>query len=229
MEVVAEDRKTAESEAARIISKSIAKLLESKSRIAFGLVGGASVPGVLEALRDSDTKWEKVHLFLADERLVDIESDQSNFKVIDGALLEDLLESGRIPEENIHPFIYSGDVLDDVTDYGEELRKVSDCLDLVLLSAGDDGHVAALFPGHETMRSESPYFISTHTSPKPPAGRMSASRKLMARSKVAVCLFFGSEKKGALEMFRDPKVTVEQCPAKLVLECAEPYIVTDIK
>jgi 6-phosphogluconolactonase/glucosamine-6-phosphate isomerase/deaminase len=44
---------------------------------------------------------------------------------------------------------------------------------------------------------------------------------------VAICLFFGSEKKAALEMFRDPKIEVEQCPAKLVLESPEPYIVTD--
>ena len=80
MEIVAEDRKTAESEAAKIISKSITKLLESKSTITFGLVGGTSVPGVFGALLNSDTKWEKVHLFLADERLVPIESDQNNFK-----------------------------------------------------------------------------------------------------------------------------------------------------
>jgi 6-phosphogluconolactonase len=229
METIADDREVAEQKAADIIIGSVVRLLGSKSAVTLGLVGGTSVPGVLRALRGSEMSWDRVHIFMADERLVDIESAQSNFRVVEEALVDGLLESGRIPEENLHPFIYSGELTEDLSAYEAELKEVSDGLDIVLLSAGEDGHVAALFPNHETVKSESPYFISTGISPKPPAGRMSASRKLLSGSKVAVVLFFGNGKKPALGMLGDPNVTVIQCPAKLVLETAEPHVITDIK
>lgn len=229
MEIIAEERKAAEAKAAEIISKAVEKILKSKGTVTLGVVGGTSVPGVFSSLANSNIAWDRVHLFMADERLVDIESPQSNFKVMEDALVDRLVEGGKIPEENIHPFIYSGEAASDAEDYGAELKSVSNGFDIVLLSAGEDGHVAALFPNHETIRSESPYFITTAISPKPPPERMSASRKLLSGAKVGVLLFFGKGKSDALAKFKDPAVGVVQCPAKLVLETAEPYVITDIK
>ena len=41
--------------------------------------------------------------------------------------------------------------------------------------------------------------------------------------------FFGFEKQEAYDNFLDPSVSVEECPAKLVLACTQSVVVTDLK
>jgi len=68
---------------------------------------------------------------------------------------------------------------------------------VVLLSSGEDDHIASLFPNHETIKYNKDFFISTKTSPKPPKNRMSSSRKLLSKTKVSILLFFSKSKKQA--------------------------------
>jgi 6-phosphogluconolactonase len=97
----------------------------------------------------------------------------------------------------------------------------------VLLSAGDDGHVASLFPWHETIRSEEEFFLMTETAPKPPPGRMSASARLIGASAVAVLLFFGHEKRAAFRDYLNAERPVERCPARLINTIREHFVLTD--
>ena len=79
--------------------------------------------------------------------------------------------------------------------------------DVVLLSSGEDGHVAALFPGHHSIENRHHGFIVMDDSPKPPPGRMSSSLSLIQTASAAVLIFAGAAKREAYARFND-----ESCP-----------------
>jgi len=74
---------------------------------------------------------------------------------------------------------------------------LTDKFDLILISSGEDGHVAALFPNHHSVRKQAEYFLTMNDSPKPPPERMTASLSLLKRSTIALVLFYGEGKKDA--------------------------------
>jgi 6-phosphogluconolactonase len=218
-----------EAKAASLISESIEKISKTKNSVTLAVVGGKSVSGIFLLLRKSLINWKNVHIFLADERLAKTDSPESNYKVAYDSFLKYLADWGKIPRTNLHPFIYTGNITSDLRNYESELKKVSENFDIVLLSAGEDGHIGALFPNHETIQRVDPYFISTESSPKLPKGRMSSSRTLISRSTVSILLFMGDAKRQALQNFGDPNLSVEECPAKLVKETKESYVLTDLE
>jgi 6-phosphogluconolactonase len=178
------------------------------------LCGGRSVVGLLKAFNG---KLSSSEIFIVDERVVPITSLDSNFKLVSEALAE------SVDEKRLHPFLN-----EDISGYKTELDRFGGKFDVVVLGVGEDGHIAALFPGHPKLRDESEGFVILTDSPKPPPVRMTASRKLVERSNLAVLLFIGEAKREAYERFIDPEMTVEDCPAKIALSCKECLVVTDL-
>jgi len=210
--------------AADIILKSITKLLLSQKKVVLAVPGGRSVVGIFNLLKEKDIPWKKVHIFMVDERLVPLNDPRSNFKLAEENFIGELMNKGLLLQENVHSFL-----MDLGTSYYEaELRKYNGRYDIVLLSSGEDGHVAGLYPNHHSIRNNSDFFISMSDSPKPPEDRMSASRKLLMKSKVAILLFFGEIKMGAYRKFLDDNIDVDSCPAKLVLSVNDSYVLTDL-
>ena len=217
--------------AENIFIENTRKLLIIKDIVIWALPGGRSVGNIFGLLsKREDLEWSRVHFFMADERLVPIDDSESNFKLLYEILLQPLLKRGRITRNNIHPFIYHKEKDDAGTGiYKKELVSLGGKYDLLLLSSGEDGHVAGLYPDHDSIKNDSSYFIKIEDSPKPPPLRMSSSRTLLSRSNTAVLLFYGTAKKDALDMFNDDSLTVEQCPAKLVTRVRNHYVITDQK
>jgi len=161
---------------------------------------------------------------MADERLVTIESKESNFR-----LLNEVLNS-IIPKENLHPFIYDKDSNSfGIKTYEEEIKKYGGNFDIVLVSAGEDGHIASLFPNHPSIYDNSKHYIFVDNSPKPPVKRMSASKNMILRSKIGIVLFYREIKREAYLKFLNMELDYTACPAKLVSEIPESYVITDSK
>lgn len=220
-----------EKTAAETIAKSIKSLLQKQPQVVLAVPGGRSVPEIFKLLRnDATVPWEKVHIFMVDERLVPLEHEQSNFRLAKENLISPLVKSGKLPKDNVHPFVYdkekTGAGLDE---YENELKEYEGAYDIVLLSSGEDGHIGALYPKHHSVRDESEFYLIMHDSPKLPKDRMTMSRKLLLKSKVAVLLFFGEAKREAYESFVDWSKDYEQCPARLVKLIDNHYVITDIK
>ena len=97
-----------------------------------------------------------------------------------------------------------------------------------MLSAGEDGHTASLFPGHPSVDDPGEGYILVAGAPKPPPDRLSASRRLLAAARLGVLVFYGEEKRAALRRFEDPAVALRDCPSKVVREMAESVVVTDL-
>jgi 6-phosphogluconolactonase len=222
-------RPQAQAQASNILAFSLRKLCLKQKTVAIALPGGRSVAGVLEALAKRKVNWSKINIFMVDERLVPEGDPSSNFSLVKSALVTTLEARGLLPAQNVHPFTYSGSLKSDLFNYESELRLYSEGFDIALLSAGEDGHVASLFPNHQTVNSKKDYFITTLTSPKPPSGRVSASASLIAGAKVALVVFFGEEKRKALENFFNPKLSIRNCPAKLARKAKSCFVVTDLE
>lgn len=206
-------RKNLEKSAAKYLHDKIKETLERKNSAVLGIVGGRSVQGILENLSEKKLDWKNIHIFMADERFIPITDEESNFYVVKKSLKHGIF----------HPFDYKKNI----SEYQKEFDKFGGKFDIVVLSSGEDGHTASLFPNHESIKNSSESFIKVDNSPKPPKDRMSASRKLISTAKHAVLIFFGEGKKDAYEKFADEKIGVEKCPTKIFNEIEDGIVLKD--
>jgi len=228
MKILRGPREELEKEAANIIGLKINELVSQKGKIIVGLPGGSSISGILANLRDRDLPWDKVNFFLVDERLVPLSDEDSNYKLIADEMLNRLIANEKLPKENVYPFVSTGDNVEDLKTYNEQFKEVGGKFDIIILSSGEDGHVASLFPKHETIANESNSFFITETSPKPPDERVTASRSMLEAANMALILFFGGGKSEAFRKFNS-NADVEECPAKLISNIEDSYVFRDEK
>jgi 6-phosphogluconolactonase len=193
------------------------------------------VDGILAALamRD-DVHWDVVHLFLVDERVVPAADAHSNLRQLHEALVAPLVCAGRMPASNVHAFQFPDSPSREaeataVEACNRELQALGGHFDAVLLSAGEDGHVAALFPDHASFDDARDGYLRFDDSPKPPASRVTASRTLLLRSGAAAVVFAGESKRDALAAFiACGTLDTRRIPACLVRALPEWAAFTDL-
>ena len=221
-------RRELEKNAASFIVNSLIKTIRKKGIATLAIPGGKSVGGILKLLAKKKIPWQKVHIFMTDERLVSLNDKDGNYKLVYNILIKKLIRKNSLLKENFHPFVFTQKIDIDIKNYERELKEVSDYFDVALLSSGEDGHIAALFPNHETIKSRKEFFAYTNKSPKLPKERISASRKSLSKSDVSILLFFGKSKKQAFEDFNNSKLSIYDCHAKIVNQIKEHYILVDL-
>jgi 6-phosphogluconolactonase len=127
-------------------------------RFAVALSGGSTPKALYSLLASSEYRdradWQRVHLFWGDERCVPPDRSESNFRMVEEALLRNI----SIPEQNIHRMAGEKEPSSAAADYERELRDFFELgpgqrprFDLVLLGLGEDGHTASLFPGSAAL------------------------------------------------------------------------------
>lgn len=229
METINGGRADLDAKGAEIVADRIERRAARQPNVVLGVVGGRSVGGIYKHLRDADLPWEQVHYFMADERLVPITSDESNFKLVRDDLIGTLIDSGKLPPENAHAFELDESLPDmGAGAYTDEFSNVGGKFDIAIMSAGEDGHTASLFPNHPSVEDESEGFIVVENSPKPPPRRISASRRMLERTSTALMIFYGEAKRDALAKFRDKSIDVLGCPSKVVITLDEAFVITDL-
>jgi len=218
-----EDRRAIlEKKAAEILAEALRQSMAERNQAVLAVPGGRSVGAVLDNLVDEQLDWSRIHVFMVDERLLEAGHPESNFELVRSCL------GLSVPQQNLHPFpLTMVDREAARTTYNLELKRYSGGFDAVLLSSGEDGHIASLFPEHETIHSDETMFLLTDSAPKPPPGRMSASKRLISMSHTGVVLFFGTDKKDALRSFLDESISVSGCPAKIIDSLPHSYVLTD--
>ncbi len=140
--------------AAGQISLQLVSSAKSTGGATIALSGGDTPRGVYALLGSEPLRsripWEKVHLFWGDERCVPPSDPESNFRMVNEALLQRV----TIPPQNVHRVKTENDPAAAAQAYEEELRQTfglkagtMPVFDVVMLGLGDDGHTASLFPG----------------------------------------------------------------------------------
>src|ERR1043166_3213007 len=92
------DAHAAAEAAARHILTLVDNTLAGKERATFAVSGGSTPKLLFEALVHARCRWERAHLFWADERAVPPTDPQSNYKLA----LESLIRPSHIPARNVH-------------------------------------------------------------------------------------------------------------------------------
>ena len=114
------------------------------------LTGGRTAKKVYQSWREISnfSSLKNINFFLGDERCVDVNHKDSNYKMV----LDSLFKRG-IPKECYFSQLYDGDI-----ESNQIIKKMSsqypNSPDLLLLSLGEDGHIASLFPGTKEINKK---------------------------------------------------------------------------
>jgi 6-phosphogluconolactonase len=199
-----------------LIVGSAQKHIAETGRFTCVLAGGTTPRSVYELLGKSANAdlvdWQNTYLFWGDERAVPPDHDDSNYRMVENALLNyvpipaenvfrmhgeiDPHEAARQYESKILQF-YSGMVSSKTAD---NLHGKTPVFDLVLLGIGTDGHTASLFPGSAALQEQERLVVAVnHNQPPPPlVDRLTMTYRLINHAKQIVFLVSGTEKASVL-------------------------------
>jgi 6-phosphogluconolactonase len=168
------------------------------ARLACGLSGGGTALLVLSALRAARVDWSRVALFWVDERAVDPDDHASNFGVARRMLLDPL--GSRGPAAFPVPVEHST-LAEAARVYDDTLAAVlrGEPLDLAILGAGEDGHVASLFPGHPALGDTMSRVLAVEDAPKAPPRRITLSLSFLIASRHVWVVAVGERKRPVLQ------------------------------
>jgi 6-phosphogluconolactonase len=186
--------------AAERVAQAARDAVTERGRCALAFSGGATPSLMFKALAGEDVPWDRVHLFLVDERVVPSGDPERN----DSRLKEDLIDRIAIPSDNVHPMPVEKEDLDEgARGYQAILRRFAGeppVLDLVHLGLGEDGHTASLFPGDPALRIVDADVAVT--GPHKGWRRMTLTFPAIDRARSILWLVTGSGKSAALERLR---------------------------
>lgn len=191
--------------------------------------GGKSILKIFEPLKkyvstNFFSKFLTATYIMVDERLVPLDDPECNFKLANNNFYKYLAECCKKAPEFI-PFDISKIEASKKT-YAKVVEENKGVLDLILLGAGEDGHIAGLFPNFEW--DEVNPFFTFENSPKPPSGRMSASPKLISTANNVVLAFLGEGKRDAYNRFLANAESVRSLPCLLTMSAKNLIVVTDL-
>ena len=199
------------------LADAIASLSKTtKSGLSLALTGGKTVGRVYKTLRANhrDAGWERVDFFWSDERLVPIEHLESNVRQAKDLWLSSL----KVPCKRIH--VPNGEAMEPqraAEAYEGTLRQYLGpdlSLGCALLSLGEDGHIASLFPGHPATLETTRLVVPVLDSPKPPIRRITMTLAMLNRAAVVYLVAVGAEKAAALRDTLEGSLNLMRCPAQ---------------
>jgi 6-phosphogluconolactonase len=199
-------------------------------------VSGGSLPKILaQALlvesneKDASTpQFDKWDVFFADERIVPLDHEDSNYKLVKETWLD------KIPEGTEKPKVFSIDttVLDDIDEVADRYEQLLvqefasrdsvriPMFDLILLGCGPDGHTCSLFPGSPLLRETEAWILPISDSPKPPAKRITFSLPVTSHGIKIAFVATGAGKKEILKKIFDTDEG-HSLPAGLINDLAQ--------
>jgi len=161
--------------------------------------------------------WQKVQVFWSDERCVDPESEESNYRMAK----ESLLAKTPIPANNIFRIHGEADPSLEADRYSELIRKHVPTqsnipqFDLIMLGLGDDGHTVSIFPGSLHLFN-SDKLCGVAENPHSKQKRITVTGRIINNARLALFLVTGESKAEMVSRIIEKKEGYEQFPASLV-------------
>ena len=178
--------------------------------------GGSTPKPVYERLATIDYPWADVEVFFGDDRCVPPEHPDSNFRMVNEALLSKVAA-------RVHPMYDC-----DADGYEQTMRAVFGdvdvpSLDLDILGIGDDGHTASLFPGKPALDVTDRWvtYVPEPGMP-PPHPRLTMTFPVHDASRLAVFLVSGEGKRERLrQVMEGDDIPAARIAAERILVLAD--------
>lgn len=181
-------------EAAAFLTARCERVISERGSVRLAIPGGSALGAVGPLRAELGERFGKVRLTWVDERCVPLGSPSSNR----GEAYRSSALSPDAPPELELPLFEDGETPARAAARVERAleRDFGGALDVVLLGMGEDGHVASLFPGAPEGAT-----LVAHVaeSPKPPAERITLTRRALSTATTTVVLVMGAAKRLALE------------------------------
>jgi len=156
--------------------------------------GGKTPAGFFRLLSEETLDWSKVVITLADERWVDEDSPYSNARTVRANLLRGQAASARF----IPLFRAARSPGETAISASQDLARLPETLDVVLLGMGEDGHTASLFPEspqlHAALGDSTKYSCIAVEGKPPVVPRITLTAKRLAACRSMVLHITGESK-----------------------------------
>ena len=188
--------------------------IEKKGKCNLMLTGGRSASQLYKTwvkFMDSSTQLSNINFYFGDERCVPPDHMDSNHRMV----MRDLFPDGIPPRAELNRMVAEDTTdLEAAADHYSEL--LPDELDVLLLSVGEDGHIASLFP-HSAALHESNRQVVPITGPKAPYQRLTITPKVIQSARHVFVMAVGEQKKAVYEKALQDPEGIDSLPARLVL------------
>lgn len=200
------------STAATLIMASVLQTCEALESCSIMLTGGRSAALLYEAWAELPefSQLRNVYFYFGDERCVTPDHLESNY----GLAMRTLFKHGVPPTCKVTRMAAEQDDRDAAALAYE--FELPDKLDILLLSMGEDGHIASLFPNNRTLLKAHRRVIPV-TSPKPPIHRLTITPQLIQDARKVFVLALGKKKQAIYEDAQRNPADVDAIPARLLL------------
>ena len=166
----------------------------NKNKINIALSGGSTPLPILNILKGFNLNWDNINFFLVDERIVNVNSNESNYKNINEIFYKYISSKS-------YPIIQENFTLDEmVLAYNKHICKNVNFIkpnlpkfDMIILGMGDDGHTASLFPNTEALNERDEYVVKNYI-PQMNSHRITLTFPTLLACEEIIILIKGKEK-----------------------------------
>ena len=222
----ASDAESLARKASDTIAAQISLVLDQRDRCRIALSGGSTPAKAYSFLGQDHLPWDRVDVFLGDERWVAADDDSSNARMLRRTLLAD--GPGRAARFHAVPTVELADAEASAAAFGDLVAQhcpgEPPVFDLMLLGLGDDGHTASLFPG-----TEAPTITDRWATVGRGKGldRITLTAPVLSAARQVIFMVSGAGKQEALRRLVDPSESSERTPARLVQPASDVLILAD--
>jgi 6-phosphogluconolactonase len=183
--------------AAELFAQSAAEAIRERGRFVVALAGGSTPEKAYRVLAATPgVEWDKVLVFVGDERMVPVDDPRSNLGMARRALLDHV----PIPPANIYAVPTGGNSAEQASRRYQQV--IADVLggslprfDLIFLGLGDDGHTASLFPGKPALEEQTAWVVASPPGElPPPVDRVTLTFPVLNAARRVAFLIMGSKK-----------------------------------
>ncbi len=187
-----DDKASLEKQLAERVAKQLQEAIDARGKASLVVSGGSTPLALFELLSHKAIEWQNVYITLADERWVDVESDDSNENLVRQHLLQNRAASAKF--RGLKNMFNTAEAGVDMTI--EQLTNFPKPFDVVVLGMGNDGHTCSWFPcSAEIEQALTTEELCLATNPTmAPHGRITISKKGILASRQIYLHIVGEQK-----------------------------------
>ena len=187
--------------------------IDQQGKCSIMLTGGRSASQLYKAWSQYLYRTKQptdIQFYFGDERCVSPDHAESNYRMV----MTDLFPNEPPTGMSLHRM--EAEAEDLYVASGAYSQQLPDKIDILLLSIGEDGHIASLFPQSTALYEHRKKVLSI-TGPKAPYQRLTITPKVIQSASHVFVMAIGEQKRAVYEKALQDPEDIDSLPARLVL------------